>query len=149
MIVPSLKRRARRRTLTRRIEENIRSGVGLYGKEWILDDLPVTNAHLTALATEIAEWCVETMGSTRRPYGIDQMAMALAGAHPGREPLTTATLKVFRPLEFYQPGGQCEQITEFVAGLDLARVNAVQAPLRVAATLFSWGDIARSALWSD
>jgi hypothetical protein len=122
-----LRRQARRNNLSRRIEQHIRSGVGLYGDEWVLDR-------------------VETMAATRRPYGIDQMALALAVAHPGSEPLASTAINIFRPVEFYQPGGQRERIEAFLLGLDPELLNQAGAPVRVAVTLFSWGDVARAAL---
>lgn len=141
-----LRRHLRRRTITRRIEAHIRSGVGLYGDEWVLDRLPATADDLTALADTVISWVADTMAGTRRPYGIDQMALALAVAHPGSEPLATTSINVFRPLEFYQPGGQRERIEAFLTGLDLNLLNRLGQPVRVAVTLFSWGDVARAAL---
>jgi hypothetical protein len=144
-----LRRHMRRRTLARRIEANIRAGIGLYGQEWVLDQFPVAPRALSDLAEKITTWCAETMATTRRPYGIDQMALALAGAHPGSEPMASAGVSVFRPLEFYQPGGQRERIADFVASLDVEQLNRTARPVRIAATLFSWGDVARAALPTD
>jgi hypothetical protein len=141
-----LRRQARRNNLSRRIEQHIRSGVGLYGDEWVLDRLPATTDDLTALSQTVISWVVETMAVTRRPYGIDQMALALAVAHPGSEPLASTAINIFRPVEFYQPGGQRERIESFLLGLDPELLNRAGTPVRVAVTLFSWGDVARAAL---
>lgn len=144
-----LTRHLRRRTLSRRIEQHIRAGVGLYGEEWVLDRFPLAPNDLATLAATVIAWCEETMASTRRPYGIDQMALALAAAHPGSEPLASVAVSVFRPLEFYQPGGQGERIAEFITSLDINALNVAARPVRVAITLFSWGDVARAALPGD
>lgn len=137
------------RVLRRQIERSIQAGVGLHRYEWVLADRPVTGEALKAMAARICDWCAETMARTRRPYGLDQMAVAVACARAGGEPVASASFGVFRPVEFYQEGGTRDRIAEFLAGLDPQDLNDGTEPLRFAAALFSWGDVARAVLFED
>ena len=56
---------------------------------------------------------------------------------------------MFRPLEFYRPDGVAERVAEFVGAVDLERLNAMRGGVRFAAALFSWGDVAREAIFVD
>ncbi len=88
------------------------------------------------------------MQGTRRPCGIDQMALGVACAEPGDEKIASATFGVFRPVDFYREGGVADQMMAFVRELpldDLQRSPSV----RFAAALFSWGDVARETIFSD
>ena len=89
------------------------------------------------------------MGRTRRPYGINQLAVGLACAKPGGTPLTSASLGVFRPVDYYSDGGVRDQIGEFVRSLPLGEADTPGTPLSVAAALFSWGDMARATVFRD
>jgi len=134
-------------TLRTQVEASIRAGTGLRQAEWLLEGPEVTQQSLDALATSIAEWCREEIGRTRRPYGIDQLALAVACAEPGGQPIASATFGVFRPVDFYQEGGVGERVAAFVRE---APVDALQRPLvRFAAALFSWGDVARETVYRD
>lgn len=145
----SLRRLWRTRALKRQIERNIQAGVGLHRQEWVLADRPVTDDALAAMAARICTWCAETMARTRRPYGLDQMAVAVACAREGGEPVASASFGVFRPVEFYQEGGTRDRIAEFLVGLDPRDLNQGAEPLRFAAALFSWGDVARAVLFEE
>lgn len=142
----SLRRLLRTRALKRQIERTIQDGVGLHRHEWVVAERPVTGQMLQAVADRICEWCAETMARTRRPYGVDHMAVAIACARPDGEPLASASFGVFRPVEFYAEGGTRERIAEFVARLDPRDLNDGPEPVRFAAALFSWGDVARAVL---
>ena len=89
------------------------------------------------------------MGRTLRPYGIDQMAVGLACAPPQGEAFATVSLGVFRPVEYYAQGGTRQQIEDFVRALPLEVINRHHEPVRLAAALFSWGDLARATVFRD
>jgi len=134
----------RRRRLKHEVEENLRAGVGLHRREWLLTACPISRATLRTLAQEIATWCAETIAQTRRPYGIDHLAAAIACAHPGTAPLASASFGLFRPTDFYREGGTRDSIFHFVQCLDPGALNAEGGQVRFAVALFSWGEVARA-----
>jgi hypothetical protein len=135
-------------SLRAQVEESIRAGTGLRQSEWLLDAGARGPEDVAALAERVAEWCREQIGETRRPYGIDQLALAVACAEPGGAPIASTTFGVFRPVDFYREGGVGEQVVDFVTGLPPA---ALESPptVRFAAALFSWGDVARETIYRD
>ena len=96
----------------------------------------------------MTEWCREQIGATRRPYGIDNLVLAVACAEPGGAPIASTTFGVFRPVDFYREGGIGEQVVGFVRGLPPAALGAPPA-VCFAAALFSWGDVARDTIYRD
>ncbi len=139
----------RRRSIEQEIEACIRAGTGLRQEQWLWTEGPIGSDDLASFSDAIVEWCVRTMGSLRRPYGIDQVALSVACAHPGRPPLASVTFGVFRPLDFYHDDGPRQQLESFVRGLDPRKLNAPPDPIRFAAALFSWGEIAKATVFSD
>lgn len=132
-----------------RVEAALQRGTGLHRGEWLREALPLDPAALKDVADDISAWCREQMSASRRPYGIDQMALAVACAEPGGAPLASKTFGVFRPVEFYREGGVAEHLAEFIGAVDLERVNASPRGVRFAAALFSWGEVARDAIFTD
>lgn len=142
---------SRRRPTTHlrdRIEASIREGVGLSKQEWLLA-APLRPGDIDTLAEAVVEWSRVRAGEMRRPHGIDQCALALACAHPGGAPLASTTFGVFRPIDLYADGGIPERVTAFLEGLSLPALNEPGEPVRFAAALFSWGDVARATLYAD
>ncbi len=139
----------RRRSIEEQIEACIRDGTGLRQEQWLWEQGPIGREGLASLSDAIVDWCLRTMASFRRPHGIDQVALSVACAHPGRPPLASATFGVFRPLEFYQESGPRQQLETFVRGLDVGRLNEPDDPIRFAAALFSWGEVARATVFAD
>ncbi|RLT39369.1 MAG: hypothetical protein DWI58_13180 [Chloroflexi bacterium] len=134
--------------LRERIEASIREGVGLSKHEWILA-APILDHELEALSEVVVEWARVRTSEMRRPHGIDQCALALACAHPGGAPLASTTFGVFRPVDLYADGGIPDRVTDFLEGLSLPTLNEGGEPVRFAAALFSWGDVARATLYAD
>lgn len=134
--------------LRARVEASIKEGVGLSKHEWILPT-PVQPHELTVLGEAVVEWSRVRAAESRRPYGIDQCALALACAHPGGAPLASTTFGVFRPVELYADGGIPDRVSAFLEGLSLPTLNGGGGPVRFAAALFSWGDVARATLFAD
>ncbi len=144
--LPRLRRRTR---LERLVEEALRSGVGLYRHTWLIKAQPVGPQALADLAETVKNWCAQEMGKTRRPYGIDHMALGIACAAPGRDPIASATVGVFRSADFYRDGGAGDQVAAFVRSLPLPAINEEPDAVRVAVALFSWGDVARATVYRD
>lgn len=134
--------------LRARVEASIKEGVGLNKQEWIFP-APLQPDDLASLGEAVVEWSRVRAGESRRPHGIDQCALALACAHPGGVPLASTTFGVFRPIELYAEDGIPERVSAFLEGLPLPTLNAAGEPVRFAAALFSWGDVARATLFAD
>ena len=148
-MLDSLMRRFHPDPLRTRVEDSIRRGTGLSRQEWMLGDVPIRPSDIDGLAENIVAWCRERIAATRRPYGIDQMALAVACAVPGGQPLSSTTFGVFRPVEFYAEEGVSDRISAYLRGLDLDELNRHESPIRFAAALFSWGDVARETVFAD
>jgi hypothetical protein len=140
--------RLRHDPLRAQVEESIRAGTGLHKGEWLLAQGPRDAQDVDAVGDAIVAWCREQMQGTRRPYGIDQMALAVACAVPDGQPIASATFGVFRPIDFYREGGVSEQVSEFMRSVPLDQLPASTA-VRFAAALFSWGDVARDTIYRD
>lgn len=145
----SLMDRFRPEPLRARVEASIRNGTGLSRREWLIGDNPLTPSAMQHLADEVLEWCRERMAVSRRPYGIDQMALAIACAVPGGEPIASTTFGVFRPVEFYTSDGIAVRVEEYLHSLPLDVLNRREGAIRFAAALFSWGDVARETIFAD
>jgi len=152
-VLSELFQRLRPDPVRKRIESSIRAGTGLSKHDWVLEG-PVLDAdHVEQLTEQILDWCRERISATRRPYGIDQLALALACAEPGGDPLASTTFGVFRPVDFYGEDGVGERVEHFVHSIRLEDLNRRIAEgasgIRFAAALFSWGDVAREAIFAD
>ncbi|MFA7249914.1 MAG: hypothetical protein WC273_09830 [Dehalococcoidia bacterium] len=148
-MLSTLLRRFRPDPLRARVEDSIRRGTGLSRQEWLLGDDPLDRADIEQLAEQVIRWCQERIAATRRPYGIDQMALAIACAEPGGQPLASTTFGVFRPVEFYQEDGVEQRVRAYLEGLSLDHLNHRAGGIRFAAALFSWGDVARDTIFAD
>lgn len=135
--------------LRTQVEESIQSGTGLRKGEWLLAEGSRSSEEIAELAETIVAWCREQMRETKKPYGIDQMALAVACAVPGGMPVASATFGVFRPIDFYREDGIASRVVTFVHGLPLDDLQPEPTPLRFAAALFSWGDVARDTIYRD
>lgn len=149
VVLEQLLARFRPDPLRARVEASVQRGTGLHKGEWLREALPLSEAQLAEVSEEIVVWCRERMAASRKPYGIDQMALAVACAEPGGVPLASKTFGVFRPVDFYQDEGVAQRVGEFVRGLDLDSMNRSHGGIRFAAALFSWGDVAREAIYTD
>jgi hypothetical protein len=152
-VLADLLDRWRPNPVKRRIEASIRAGTGLSKRDWVMEDGPIEAADIESLTDEIRAWCRERMAAARRPYGIDQLALALACAVPGGDPLASTTFGVFRPAEFYADDGVSDRLGHFLKSVRLEELNrrleSGASGIRFAAALFSWGDVAREAIFRD
>jgi len=130
------------------VEQSISRGTGLRKAEWVLDEHPIDEAALAATTEALLTWTRDCIATTRRPYGIDQMALAVACAEPGATPLASASFGVFRPPEFYEDGGIADRVTAFMQNLRTEDLDS-RSSVRFAAALFSWGDVAKDAIFRD
>ena len=146
-MISRLLRRFRRDRLRAEVEASLKRGTGLRKEEWLLHT-PMPSGSLERTAGEVIDWCQTKIGETRRPYGVDQMALAIACAEPGGDPIASKTFGVFRPVDFYRDGGISERVEEFFQEFHETELNERQA-IRFAAVLFSWGDVARDTIFKE
>ena len=147
--VPHLRLPFQRPRLEDEIEACIRAGTGLRQEQWLWTKEEIEHHDLLALSGSMVDWCSETMGSFRRPYGIDHVALSVACARPGQPIIASATFGVFRPVHFYQEEGPRQQLEAFLHNLDVELLNRQAPPLRFAAALFSWGEVAKATVFAD
>lgn len=138
--------RFRSESLREQVEASIRSGTGLRNEEWLAEAGLRSLEDRAAIADAVVAWCEQTIAQTRRPYGIDQLALTVACAEPAGRAIASATFGVFRPVEFYAAGGVSERVHAFVCSVE---TDAIAGPVRFAAALFSWGDVARETIYRD
>jgi len=145
-VLSQLLQRLRPRDSVRdRVEQSISRGTGLRKGEWVLDAHPIDETAFVATTEAMLTWARDCMAETRRPYGIDQMALAVACAEPGATPLASASFGVFRPVEFYEDGGVADRVTAFMQNLRIDGLDS-RSSVRFAAALFSWGDVPKDAI---
>ena len=148
MLSQLLGRFSARDTLRPRVKPSISDGTGLRKGEWALTDHPFDDDTIAATTEQMLAWCRDRIAETRRPYGIDQMALAIACAEPGSTPIASSSFGVFRPVEFYEEGGVTERVAEFMQSLPVDELDKRSA-IRFAAAPFSWGDAAKDAIFRD
>lgn len=141
------KGRSRSGSLRYQFEQAVRRGTGLCKREWLLENGPQALDQVEGMGKAIVDWCVEEIGTMRRPYGIDQLTIAIASAGPGGALIASTTFGVLRPADFYTASGVGEQVAAFARetievaqGVQTVRFGAVQC---------SWGDIARETIYYD
>ena len=124
----------RRLSKHRKVERLIRDGVGVREACWRLEpsDAP------EVLIEHVIDWVRASMGSMRRPYGIDHIALALAARDEGGRLVCSNSLGVLRPTSFYGEEGP-KQVRAFLG--EARRVLGTN-PCEVVGALLSLGDIA-------
>ena len=137
-----------RDTLRSRVEHSISEVTGLRKGEWLLTDHPFDADKIAATTEQMLAWCHDRIAKTRRPYCIDQMAIAIACAEPGSTPIASSSFRVFCPVEFYEESGVTERVTQFMQELPVDELDKRTA-IRFAAALFSWGDVAKDAIFRN
>ena len=127
----------RRKTTQRRVEALIRRGVGIQETTWELT-ADASQPDSAPMVERILAWVRESMGRTRRPYGIDQVALALACRDENGKLLSTSSLGVIRPASFYGEEGR-DRIAGFLSDVEFVRGDG---PVQLVGALLSLGDLA-------
>ena len=125
----------RNRTTRRQVEKMIRAGVGVQEAAWPFEP---DGREGEDLAETIEAWVREALARTRRPNGIDSVALALACRDSGGRVLCSNATGLVSPATFYGAEG-LSAITGF-----LCDAGAVPPPRRteVVCALVSLGDLA-------
>ncbi|MCE7929150.1 MAG: hypothetical protein HUU14_07055 [Dehalococcoidia bacterium] len=127
----------RRGAAERRVAEAIRQGIGVREFTWEAPAAGDTHARRRAIEAILAS-IREAMGSMRRPYGINHVAVALACRdHQGRV-VCSNTLGVLRPESFYGDGSEAR----IAAFLDDVESVPGERRARIDGALLSLGDLA-------
>ena len=124
----------RRLSTHRKVERLIRDGVGVREACWRLEPSDAAEGFIE----DVIEWVRTSMGTMRRPYGIDHIALALAARDEGGRVVCSNSLGVLRPTSFYGEEGP-KQVGAFFG--DARRVLGGN-PCEVVGALLSLGDIA-------
>jgi len=117
-----------------------RSGRGVYQREWTVAPGADPLA-LDSMIESIIDWCRETLGLVRRPWGIDGFDLAVAVAGDDGAP-RSLSLRQLRPIDLYQEQ-TVARLRELFATHDALQMPGVR---RIAVAMFSWGDAAHEAL---
>jgi hypothetical protein len=127
-----------------KVREAVEAGIGLYHSHWGLESEENAGLVPEKAGQVILDWCRETMGQMRRPYGLDYVTFAIAILGPQNEEIARASFGVLRPSDFYDDGPAPMRLE---AALDAWRSGACFGPATsLSAVMFSWGDITRELL---
>jgi hypothetical protein len=124
------------RNSTRRLTDAVRNGVGVRERSWQLP--PRWERGTSVVSDEILRWVRDAMGSMRRPYGIDQVALALACRDAKGRIVCSNSLGVLKPGAFYTNEGA----TRVEAFLDDVGFADPGDGAEIIAALLSLGDVA-------
>lgn len=137
-------RRLRRGAMDSKVREAIEAGIGLYHSHWGLGNDGDAGLTPEKASHAILNWCRETMGQMRRPYGLDYVTFAVAILGPQNEEIARASFGVLRPSDFYNDGPAPMRLEEMI---DQWRSQACfRSASSLSAVMFSWGDITRELL---
>jgi hypothetical protein len=119
----------------REIERLIRQGVGVHERSfvWLAGD-----TMRTALTNAALSWMREEAGAMRRPYGIDQMVVAMGCRNTRGELICTNSFGVIRPSAFYDEQGE----GKLQAFLDDAEIARGAGGAEIVIAMLSLGDVA-------
>jgi len=127
-----------------KVREAIEAGIGLYHSHWGLGNEGDAGLPPEKAGQAILNWCRETMGQMRRPYGLDYVTFAIAILGPQNEEIARASFGVLRPSDFYNDGPAPMRLEEMI---DQWRSQACfREASSLSAVIFSWGDITRELL---
>lgn len=121
---------------SQRLTDAVRKGVGVQENSWHLPGQGGIPA--TELADEIVLWIRDSMGSMRRPYGIDHVALALACRDSTGRVVCSNSLGVMKPADFYSEDG----LDRIEAFLDDVRFAEPGQDAKIVGALLSLGDVA-------
>jgi hypothetical protein len=137
-------RRFRQGSMKSKVREAIEEGVGLYDIHWELGSKADGALQAEAASTAVLDWCRETMGQMRRPYGLDYVTLALAVLGPDNEELARASFGVLRPSDFYNDGPAPKRLQELLS--QWRSEGHLRSSQSLSAVMFSWGDLTRELL---
>lgn len=127
-----------------KVREAIEAGIGLYHSHWGLENDGDGGLSPEEASRVILNWCCETMGQMRRPYGLDYVTFALALLGPQNEEIARASFGVLRPSDFYNDGPAPMRLEDVVD--QWRSQGCFRSASSLSAVIFSWGDITRELL---
>lgn len=128
------------RRLSKQVDRARRRGIGVYQQDW------TRVAGAGALAPPVLEWCRDTLGHTRRPWGIARFDLALAVHDAASGAKRTLSLPNLTPTDLYPGESLLDRLTRFLDGTHDGPAPAVS---HVAVALFSWGDATDAVLAAE
>ncbi|HEY5475284.1 MAG TPA: hypothetical protein VIK11_01100 [Tepidiformaceae bacterium] len=124
----------RSRATRRRVEQLIRAGCGVQEAAWTFESAEGDDG---TLATAIEGWVREALGRTRRPNGINRVALALACRDRAGQVTCSNVTGLVSPATFYSGEGLAA-ISGFLAD---ARAVPMAGRAEVICALVSLGDL--------
>ena len=121
-----------------------RRGHGVYVREWRLPSGDGATADGVSVIEGVIEWCRQTLGRCRRPYGLDLFELAVICATDENGPPATIQFRDRSPRDLYPADTLAERLR--CALFAEQHTDAARGPLHLAAAIFSWGDAAHTAL---
>jgi hypothetical protein len=121
----------------RKLTGLIRKGVGMSECTW---QMPAQDSGIATdvLGAEILGWVQRSMGEMRRPYGVNQVVLALACRDADGQVQCTNASGVQRPETFYGEEGRA-RVLAFLADVESV---APQQRTEIVGALLSLGDLA-------
>ncbi len=127
-----------------KVREAIEAGVGQYNTHWVLGKEGGAGVQAKEAGSVVLDWCRETMGQMRRPYGLDYVTLALAIVGPDSEELVRSSLGVLRPSDFYNDGPASLRLEALID--QWRALGHFRSSRCLSAVMFSWGDLTRELL---
>jgi len=144
MILDSFLKRFKQNSMESKVREAVESGIGVYNYHWELGGDPQTALEPEEIDSLLLDWCRETMGDMRRPYGLDYVTMAVALLDEENRELARYNFGVLRPSDLYADGfvpGRLAEVTRRWQAED-----KLESSRWLSIVMFSWGDITRDVL---
>lgn len=139
--------RHRLRKAAEQIARARRFGDGVRLGEWEHDLGQLQTGEIEPLVEAMLEWCRQTMGTCRRPWGIDYFDLAVAcSCDEASVRPTSVSFRRLRPADLYGLDGFRQRLAAFLSELRPDAAPGMGGRYRVAAALFSWGNAAHAAL---
>lgn len=144
MSIP-IRRLLERRSLHTGVRRALESGVGLYHTTWHIE--AGTEAEVSErLAAELTAWCRDALSRMQRPYGLDNVTLAVAALAEDDRQVASTSYGLLRPTDFYGSGPVEAQIQTTLRCWADEQLFVRNGGVRLSAVLFSWGDLTRELL---
>lgn len=133
-----------RRSLRTGVRRALESGVGLYHTTWRIE--AGREAEVSGqLAAELVAWCRDVLSRMHRPYGLDNVTLAVAALGEDDRQVASTNYGLLSPVDFYGSGPVEAQTQATLRRWADDQVFARNGG-RLSAVLFSWGDLTRELL---
>ncbi len=141
----AIQRLLQHRSLRSGVRRALESGVGLYHTTWRIE-AGRTAVASEYLAAELMAWCREILGQMHRPYGLEEVTLAVAAIGEDGRQVASINYGVLRPADFYGSGPVEMQTREALRRWADDQLFAPNGSGHLSVVFFSWGDLTRELL---